>query len=224
MDGLGSITDLTDSNGAVFQSYVYDSFGNIALQVGATVNPYTYTGRERDTESGLYYYRARYYDAVSGRFTREDPIGFTAGDLNLYRYVQNNSVNLFDPNGLDVYKINRQLGGDKSRSAFNPLTHTFVFSTENGVVENTYSWGNTYDNRGNGEWSVLADNDKSAAIEGLKNGDAVRIGDENFEKKIEEAFNDIINNPNHPSRNHGWSLFNNCKNEANNLIQDAKAK
>jgi len=87
-DGLGSITDLTDVSGNVVQSYLYDSFGNIVQQTGAVENFYTYTGREFDAETGLYYYRARYYDAAIGRFLQEDPIGF-AGGINFYSYVLN---------------------------------------------------------------------------------------------------------------------------------------
>ena len=98
-DGLGSITDLTDTNGAVVQSYVYDSFGNIEQQVGAFVNPYTFTGREFDAESGLCYYRARYYDSSVGRFVNEDPIGLLGG-LNLYAYVLGNPINNTDAFGL----------------------------------------------------------------------------------------------------------------------------
>ncbi|MCL4244488.1 MAG: RHS repeat-associated core domain-containing protein, partial [Candidatus Dadabacteria bacterium] len=52
------------------------AFGNIASQTGTAFNPYySYTGREYDAESGLYYYRARYYDPSIGRFLQEDPIG-----------------------------------------------------------------------------------------------------------------------------------------------------
>ena len=100
-DGLGSIVDLTDSIGNIVQSYVYDSFGNIEQQVGSTTNPYTFTGRELDNESGLYYYRARYYDSVVGRFINEDPIGF-AGGINFYVYVQNNPVRFVDPFGFEI--------------------------------------------------------------------------------------------------------------------------
>ncbi len=100
-DGLGSITDLTDSNGVMAQNYVYDSFGNIDQQIGSIDNPYTYTGREFDAETGLYYYRARYYDAEVGRFITEDPIGLLGG-LNIYKYVLNNPVNFVDPSGLIV--------------------------------------------------------------------------------------------------------------------------
>ncbi|MBI1928691.1 hypothetical protein HYR99_31160 [Candidatus Poribacteria bacterium] len=98
-DGLGSITDLTDSAGAVARAYVYDAFGQIVQQVGTLPNPYTYTGRELDAESGLYYYRARYYDARVGRFLPEDPIKIVGG-LNLYLYASDNPINVLDPTGL----------------------------------------------------------------------------------------------------------------------------
>jgi RHS repeat-associated protein len=62
---------------------------------------YGYTGREQDGETGLDYYRARYYDVANGRFISEDPIKFSAGDGNLTRYVRNNPVNGNDPSGLE---------------------------------------------------------------------------------------------------------------------------
>jgi RHS repeat-associated protein len=99
-DGLGSVTAITDSSGSIVQTYVYDAFGKIVNQTGSIENPYTYTGREWDEKAGLYYYRARYYDANTGRFIQNDPIGFTGGDVNFYVYVQNNPVNFIDPHGL----------------------------------------------------------------------------------------------------------------------------
>ena len=99
-DGLGSVVAMTDSAGNVVQTYVYDTFGNIVQQSGNVENVYTYTGREWDTEAGLYYYRARYYDPTLGRFINGDPIGFAGGDVNFYVYVQNNPVNFIDPEGL----------------------------------------------------------------------------------------------------------------------------
>lgn len=100
VDGLGSIIDITDSNGTIVQSYLYDSFGNITQQTGTLINPYTYTGREFDFKNGLYYYRTRYYDSVMGRFLNEDPIGFVAGDNNFYKYVKNSPIGFVDPFGL----------------------------------------------------------------------------------------------------------------------------
>ena len=107
-DGLGSITDLTDSAGATAKSYAYDAYGNILESLGALEQPYAYTGREFDSESGLYYLRARYYNPVLGRFISEDPIGLRGG-LNLYRYVFNNPVRFTDPQGTDVW-----VGGEAS--------------------------------------------------------------------------------------------------------------
>ena len=98
-DGLGSVTELTDSAGVVARAYAYDSYGQIVDEVGTLANPFTYTAREFDAESGLYFYRARYYDARTGAFTQQDPIGFAGLDVNLYRYVFNNPTNLTDPSG-----------------------------------------------------------------------------------------------------------------------------
>ena len=78
-DGLGTVTDLTDSAGTTAKSYSYDAYGTIVDQTGTVEQPYTYTGREFDSESGLYYYRARYYDSNLGRFLQNDP-----GEAGLY--------------------------------------------------------------------------------------------------------------------------------------------
>lgn len=100
VNGLGSVTALTNSSKTVVQSYVYDSFGQIISQAGSITNPYTFTAREYDSETGLYYYRARYYDARTGKFISEDPIGLAGGDVNLYAMVSNSPINLIDPWGL----------------------------------------------------------------------------------------------------------------------------
>jgi len=59
-----------------------------------------FTGRNYDSETGLYYYRARYYSSYIGRFLQTDPVGY-AGGLNLYTYVGNNPLNWIDPFGLE---------------------------------------------------------------------------------------------------------------------------
>jgi RHS repeat-associated protein len=98
-DGLGSVVAITDQKKQVLQSYQYDSFGKPTAST-SFANIYTYTGREWDKETGLYYYRARYYDPMEERFISKDPTGMNGGDVNLYAYVENNPINWFDPTGL----------------------------------------------------------------------------------------------------------------------------
>jgi RHS repeat-associated protein len=98
-DNQGTVRDLVDDSGNVVSHFSYDSFGNIVNPAGFDFR-YGYTGREWDSETGQYYYRARYYDSGVGRFISEDPLGFDAGDYNLNRYVGNSSVNYTDPNGM----------------------------------------------------------------------------------------------------------------------------
>lgn len=98
----GSITHLTNSNGTIANSYVYDSYGRRQVVAESVIQPFSYTGREYDDESGLYFYRARYFDADTGRFLSEDPIRLNGGDQNFYRYVRNNPLNNNDPFGLQA--------------------------------------------------------------------------------------------------------------------------
>lgn len=98
-DGLGSVTSLSSAAGSIANTYTYDSFGKLTASTGSLMNPFQYTARESDTETGLYYYRARYYDPAIGRFLGEDPIGFAAGD-NFYNYASARPTNFSDPTGL----------------------------------------------------------------------------------------------------------------------------
>ncbi|MFZ0415127.1 MAG: RHS repeat-associated core domain-containing protein, partial [Candidatus Acidiferrales bacterium] len=86
----------------------YDSFGKLTNSSGTLTNPFQYTGRELDSETGLYYYRARYYDPATGRFLSEDPVGFFAS-RDFYSYVGNTPTGFNDPFGLAqcVYSISQ---------------------------------------------------------------------------------------------------------------------
>ena len=95
-DHLGSTVGLTNQSGAIAEQTSYDSFGNSANNLSTR---YQFTGREYDSFTGLQYSRARWYDAKTGRFVSEDPIGFAGGDINLYGYVRNNSLRYRDPTG-----------------------------------------------------------------------------------------------------------------------------
>jgi RHS repeat-associated protein len=99
-DRLGTVDTLTDASGTVIDKRTFDSFGRLLSETNPSVKfRYGYTGREQDRETGLDYYRARYYDPANGRFISVDPAGFGAGDTNLYRYVGNRSTMYTDPTG-----------------------------------------------------------------------------------------------------------------------------
>ena len=95
-DSLGSVQKHTSAAGAVVQTIEYDAWGNA---LSGTPGAYGFTSREPDAETGLQYYRARYYDARAGRFVSEDPIGLRGG-INLFTYVRGRVANRIDPMGL----------------------------------------------------------------------------------------------------------------------------
>jgi len=97
-DLLGSTVALADSSGAVATTYSYDPYGVTTTGGAANDNQYQFTGRQNDG-FGLYYYRARYYNPVWGRFVSEDPIGLGAG-INFYAYVWGDPISRGDPMGL----------------------------------------------------------------------------------------------------------------------------
>jgi RHS repeat-associated protein len=100
-DRLGSIRDVIDNNGAVKDDVQYDAFGGMSSETASSYRGwYAYTGRECDTETNLQYNHARWYDAAMCRWISHDPLGFDAGDSNLYRYVKNSPTNATDPSGL----------------------------------------------------------------------------------------------------------------------------
>lgn len=105
-DHLGTVHALVDTNGAVVESYRYDAWGRVTvfgannqqLNNSAIGNRFLFQGREYSWTTGLYYFRARWYDPVTGRWLSNDPIGL-AGGLNQYVFVGNNPVNFVDPLG-----------------------------------------------------------------------------------------------------------------------------
>ena len=143
-DGLNSVVAVTNNLGATDATQRFDAWGNKLSSTG-TAPHFGYTGRELD-ETGLVFYRARYYDPTLGRFNRRDPIGH-AGGLNLYAYVGNNVINALDPTGLapgDVYalypnswssrRIANNSGGDYSHIGIE-LSNGMFLQAEPGGVE-----------------------------------------------------------------------------------------
>jgi RHS repeat-associated protein len=97
-DGLGSVTELIDTDENVVNIYRYTPFGEALIRQETIYNPHQFTGRQYDAESGLYHYRARAYSADIGRFMQQDPAGMV-DEANVYAYVGNNPVNGVDPSG-----------------------------------------------------------------------------------------------------------------------------
>ena len=98
-DALNSITSLSSTAATLANTYSYDSFGRLTNLTGSLTNPFQYTGREFDSETGLLFDRARYLDSNIGRFVGEDPIEFDGG-INFFAYVSNDPVDSVDPFGL----------------------------------------------------------------------------------------------------------------------------
>ena len=106
-DHLGSVLAITDDSGAVIESYAYDAWGRVSVygptgeQIAASAigNRYCWQGREYSWASGLYYFRARWYDPVTGRWLSNDPIGITGGQ-NQYVFCGNCPTMCRDPLGL----------------------------------------------------------------------------------------------------------------------------
>ena len=106
-DRLGSVIAMSGGSGTKTEGpYSYDPYGFVCSGVGNSTCslasggiPYKFTGRRLDPETGLYYYRARYYSHDLGRFLQTDPVGYEA-DLNLYTYVGNDPTDNTDETGL----------------------------------------------------------------------------------------------------------------------------
>jgi RHS repeat-associated protein len=101
-DGSGSVRYLTNSAGVVTDEYEYDAYGNSFTKSGTTPNNYLYRGEQYDSDLGLYYLRARYYNPSTGRFLSRDPENGVITDpatLHKYTYAGGDPVNLIDPRG-----------------------------------------------------------------------------------------------------------------------------
>jgi RHS repeat-associated protein len=147
-DGLGSVVALSDVNSVLVERYTYDVFGRPAIRdangteiaESAFANPYLFTGRAYDAETGLYYYRARYYDYATGRFLQADPAGYTDG-LNLYAYVGSNPCGFVDPSGLckadhSREEVERMLGLIALSLYTNGILGGFIGQFVQGVLMN----------------------------------------------------------------------------------------
>jgi RHS repeat-associated protein len=183
---------VTDSSGNVKARYDYLPFGEeIPSTVGGRSGVAGYgasdgirqkwTGKERDSESGLDYFLARYYSSAQGRFTSVDKIVIRISRLldpqrfNLYGYTRNNPLTFIDPDGLDVkdpkitrttYKVQGNTASEATENAKsnNPAKTGHAGQT---TWDYTYTYGFTYSSpvAGKDEQSITATvNDKTVEV------------------------------------------------------------
>ena len=161
-DALGNVTSLTDSTGSLVEQYSYDVYGQPTIKDGSgnvkttALTPFLFTGREYDSETGLYHYRSRAYSPMLGRFLQPDSINFNGGDVNLYRYVGNNPVNFTDPMGQT--KEDYDQGYNEGYNAFNDGTPMpSPYGDYNSGYDYTDRWSGQLTGSINGEWNKVKD-------------------------------------------------------------------
>jgi RHS repeat-associated protein len=156
-DQIGSARVVTNASGTILEDCDYFPYGGSGCSP-SSINNYLFTGKERDSESGLDNFGARYYSSQYGRFMRPDPILITKDRIvdpqewNMYAYVRNNPLNLTDPTGLDFH-ITCQ--ADNDTNCNNGLVGAYSTPDENGnrsftptVISNDQN-GNLVDQNGN---------------------------------------------------------------------------
>ena len=181
-DGLGNVRFLTNSSGSKVKQYDYDPFGNIRASIGASNTNYRFSSEQLDSESGMYFLRARYYDPSIGRFITRDPVkGLLTNpqSQNPYAYALNNPVNLSDPSGkfietlwdvaniaYDIYTCDWTALGVDTAAAFIPFVPAGI--TKVGKAANVVSDTKRF----TPDQGALVDLAKEAKRTGISNEDA----------------------------------------------------
>ena len=123
-DHLGSSSYITDREGRITQHTEYIAFGEVLFKEHGTSRsmPYLFNGKELDTETGLYYYGARYYDPRVSLWLNVDPLAEKYPHVSPYTYTLNNPIKFIDPDGRESEKVDDIIiKGNKSKEAFDQL-------------------------------------------------------------------------------------------------------
>lgn len=152
-DHLGSSSYIIDREGRITQHTEYIAFGEVLFEEHSTSKtmPYLFNGKELDSETGLYYYGARYYDPKTSIFLNVDPLAEKT--MTPYAYTNNNPINLIDPTGMEGedptnplfgYKISTGVSFGSSGFAFN-ITASIGMQYKNSFTQiGTFVTGSIY--------------------------------------------------------------------------------
>jgi RHS repeat-associated protein len=182
-----------------------------------------FTSREWLADVQLCDYRNRLYDPDTGRFMQSDPLGFGAGDANLFRYCGNDPVNGSDPMGTETYFGFREIGRPYAipETSITADGHQFVFTATNGNVTKTFGWGENRDPF-HGVWTTGSTDDKAAAAVLLRDGGAVYQGDSSLDPFVSKAYDIVSKEPAHVNGVVDFGISNTCQAEARHLIDVAR--
>jgi RHS repeat-associated protein len=115
-NNIGSTVGITGSSGSYVNQYSYLPYGRVVTSTASLPNPFTYVGQLGvvDDGSGTLAMGARQFDASTGQFLSDDPLGLAGGGINLRTYALNNPVQLADPTGLSFMQFDRDLNDFKA--------------------------------------------------------------------------------------------------------------
>jgi RHS repeat-associated protein len=142
-DEAGNSIALTDMQGSVAAAYAYTPFGEVLSSSGSVENAFTFGGRygvQAEGRTGLYYMRARFYDAATARFVSRDPLqSFSPELLNPYQYALGNPLMVGDPTGLKPFDL------PPSPQAPSPLRPQSEFSSREDFLKHYDEWSDQMD-------------------------------------------------------------------------------
>jgi RHS repeat-associated protein len=144
-DGNGNVSELVNTDGTIAAHYEYDPYGNTIKADGAIAqdNPFRFSSKYYEVETGLYYYGYRYYSPMLGRWLSKDPYKENGG-LNLYQFVFNRPISAVDSLGKNVYVGYRPLEIPVLKEAFPKAGHVYL-AFDNKNMEKSSVWKQTLD-------------------------------------------------------------------------------